>query len=47
MRFSVLAVMGESGIRITVRIIGLHLVTLAVQFFINDLTDMGLIAKSE
>jgi multiple antibiotic resistance protein len=39
--------MGESGIRILVRIMGLLLVALAVQFFINGLTDLGLIAKFE
>jgi multiple antibiotic resistance protein len=40
-------IMGESGIRILVRIMGLLLVALAVQFFINGLTDLGLIAKLE
>ena len=39
--------MGETGIRILVRIMGLLLVALAVQFFINGLTDLGLIAKVE
>ena len=38
-------IMGETGIRILVRIMGLLLVALAVQFFINGLTDLGLIAK--
>jgi len=37
--------MGETGIRILVRIMGLLLVALAVQFFINGLTDLGLIAR--
>lgn len=37
--------MGETGIRILVRIMGLLLVALAVQFFVNGLTDLGLIAK--
>src|ERR1700753_2751606 len=40
-------IMGESGIRILVRIMGLLLVALAVQFFINGLTDLGLIPKME
>src|SRR5271154_5551442 len=40
-------IMGETGIRILVRIMGLLLVALAVQFFINGLTDLGVIAKSE
>jgi multiple antibiotic resistance protein len=40
-------IMGESGIRILVRIMGLLLVALAVQFFINGLTDLGVIAKTE
>jgi multiple antibiotic resistance protein len=39
--------MGETGIRILVRIMGLLLVALAVQFFINGLTDLGLINKFE
>jgi multiple antibiotic resistance protein len=38
-------VMGETGIRILVRIMGLLLVALAVQFFVNGLTDLGLIAR--
>jgi len=39
------AVMGETGIRILVRIMGLLLVALAMQFFVNGLTDLGMIAK--
>ncbi|MFZ0746879.1 MAG: MarC family protein [Terracidiphilus sp.] len=38
-------VMGETGIRILVRIMGLLLVALAMQFFVNGLTDLGLIEK--
>ncbi len=38
-------VLGETGIRILVRIMGLLLVALAMQFFVNGLTDLGLIAK--
>ncbi len=37
--------LGETGIRILVRIMGLLLVALAVQFFVNSLTDLGVIAK--
>jgi multiple antibiotic resistance protein len=37
--------MGETGIRILVRIMGLLLVALAMQFFVNGLTDLGLIPK--
>lgn len=37
--------MGETGIRILVRIMGLLLVALAMQFFVNGLTDLGIIAK--
>jgi multiple antibiotic resistance protein len=37
-------VMGETGIRILVRIMGLLLVALAMQFFVNGLTDLGLIS---
>jgi multiple antibiotic resistance protein len=38
-------VLGETGIRILVRIMGLLLVALAMQFFVNGLTDLGLISK--
>ena len=36
--------LGETGIRILVRIMGLLLVALAMQFFVNGLTDLGVIA---
>jgi len=36
-------VMGETGIRILVRIMGLLLVALAMQFFVNGLTDLGVL----
>jgi len=42
---SVRRVLGETGIRILVRIMGLLLVALAMQFFVNGLTDLGVIAK--
>jgi multiple antibiotic resistance protein len=38
-------VLGETGIRILVRIMGLLLVALAVQFFVNGLTDLGVIGR--
>ncbi len=38
-------VMGETGIRILVRIMGLLLVALAMQYFVNGLTDLGVISK--
>jgi len=38
-------VLGETGIRILVRIMGLLLVALAMQFFVNGLTDLGIIPK--
>ncbi len=38
-------VMGDTGIRILVRIMGLLLVALAVQFFVNGLMDLGVIAR--
>jgi len=38
-------VMGETGIRILVRIMGLLLVALAMQFFVNGLTDLGLFPR--
>jgi multiple antibiotic resistance protein len=37
--------MGETGIRILVRIMGLLLVALAMQFFVNGITDLGLIPR--
>lgn len=37
--------LGETGIRILVRIMGLLLVALAMQFFVNGLTDLGLITR--
>jgi multiple antibiotic resistance protein len=38
-------VMGETGIRILVRVMGLLLVALAMQYFVNGFTDLGLIPK--
>jgi multiple antibiotic resistance protein len=37
--------LGETGIRILVRIMGLLLVALAVQYFVNGLQDLGVIAR--
>lgn len=37
--------LGETGIRILVRIMGLLLVALAMQFFVNSLTVLGVISK--
>ncbi|MGA2571201.1 MAG: MarC family protein [Terracidiphilus sp.] len=37
--------LGETGIRIVVRIMGLLLVALAMQYFVNGITDLGLIPK--
>jgi multiple antibiotic resistance protein len=37
-------VLGDTGIRILVRIMGLLLVSLAVQYFVNGLADLGVIA---
>ncbi|HVC47356.1 MAG TPA: MarC family protein [Terracidiphilus sp.] len=38
-------VLGETGIRILVRIMGLMLVALAMQFFVNGMTDLGIISR--
>ena len=38
-------VMGETGIRILVRIMGLLLVAMAMQFFVNGLTDLGMLPR--
>jgi len=40
---SVRGMLGETGIRILVRIMGLLLVALAMQYFVNGMTDLGLI----
>ena len=37
--------MGETGVRILVRIMGLLLVALAVQYFVNGMVDLGVMAK--
>ena len=37
----VAAVLGDTGIRILVRIMGLLLVSLAVQYFVNGMIDLG------
>jgi multiple antibiotic resistance protein len=37
--------LGETGIRILVRIMGLLLVALAMQYFVNGMVDLGVIAK--
>ena len=37
--------MGETGVRILVRIMGLLLVALAVQYFVNGMADLGAIAR--
>lgn len=37
--------MGETGIRILVRVMGLLLVALAMQLFINGLTDLGVLTR--
>ena len=40
----VVRVLGDTGIRILVRIMGLLLVALAAQYFVNGLADLGVIA---
>ncbi len=37
--------LGDTGVRILVRILALLLVALAVQYFVNGMVDLGLIAK--
>lgn len=37
--------LGETGIRILVRVMGLLLVALAVQYFVNGMVDLGVITK--
>ncbi|WP_235011645.1 MarC family protein [Bryocella elongata] len=39
--------LGETGIRILVRIMGLLLVALAVQYFVNGLADLGLLQHAK
>jgi multiple antibiotic resistance protein len=38
-------VLGDTGIRILVRIMGLLLVALAVQYFVNGLQDLGVLSR--
>jgi multiple antibiotic resistance protein len=38
--------LGDTGIRILVRIMGLLLVALAVQYFVNGLQDLGVIGRA-
>jgi multiple antibiotic resistance protein len=37
--------LGDTGIRILVRIMGLLLVALAMQYFVNGMVDLGVVAK--
>jgi multiple antibiotic resistance protein len=37
--------LGETGVRILVRIMGLLLVSLAVQYFVNGMADLGVISR--
>jgi len=41
----VASVLGDTGIRILVRIMGLLLVALAVQYFVNGMVDLGVLSK--
>jgi len=41
----VASILGETGIRILVRIMGLLLVALAVQYFVNGFADLGILAR--
>jgi multiple antibiotic resistance protein len=43
--YRVARALGDTGIRILVRIMGLLLVALAVQYFVNGMVDLGVIAK--
>ena len=40
------AILGDTGVRILVRIMGLLLVALAMQYFVNGLEDLGVISKT-
>jgi multiple antibiotic resistance protein len=39
------SVLGETGIRVLVRVMGLLLVALAMQYFVNGMMDLGVIAR--
>ena len=41
----VATMLGETGIRILVRIMGLLLVALAVQYFVNGMVDLGVVSR--
>jgi multiple antibiotic resistance protein len=43
----VVRVLGDTGIRILVRVMGLLLVALAAQYFVNGLADLGVISHPE
>jgi multiple antibiotic resistance protein len=42
----VAAVLGDTGIRILVRVMGLLLVALAVQYFVNGFADLGVLERT-
>jgi multiple antibiotic resistance protein len=41
----VASVLGETGIRILIRVMGLLLVALAVQYFVNGFADLGILSR--
>jgi multiple antibiotic resistance protein len=41
----VASMLGDTGVRILVRIMGLLLVALAVQYFVNGMVDLGVVAR--
>jgi multiple antibiotic resistance protein len=41
----VASALGDTGIRILIRVMGLLLVALAVQYFVNGLVDLGVLSK--
>ncbi len=43
----VASALGDTGIRILIRVMGLLLVALAVQYFVNGLADLGVLARPE
>ena len=43
----VASMLGDTGIRILVRVMGLLLVALAVQYFVNGMVDLGVVARPD
>jgi multiple antibiotic resistance protein len=43
--FRVARALGETGVRILVRVMGMLLVALAMQYFVNGMADLGVVSR--